>query len=718
MVRTIWSWLVVSAFFATPLAHAQAVADEDARVLDEIIVTATLREVALQDLPMSVGVLTESLLDDINALNIEDIWRLVPSVAVRDAPFGGHSVAIRGLVDSDSFLSTESINAFYVDDTAITYAPGLFSTVGNVAVLDLNRVEVLRGPQGTLIGANSMGGAVRMISNEPDIDARTGQMDANLSSTDYGDWNYGARVMLNLPVGSDSALRFAGLYQDDGGFVDDIFQGTSDFNDMQRAAGRLSWLWNASDDVEVLARFYAENLDSGGYNYADPIGRDWVGLLTTDKYQVIRYSDEPRDEDLRLASLRLRWQFDWGELYSATSWYEKDIDLRFDFSPELFFFLGLDGAAPYRVQTGQRDISQEIRLTSSDSARLKWLVGFYWLDQDASRLEVGSAPTFGLDLLDSSTDSKREDIALFGELGWQITDNLEAAVGARWYQIDRSERTFSGTMFGIGETSAEGRMDDIVPKVSLSWSVADDVMIYGLVSQGFRPGQPNGQFAIETCGAREVLDPDSITNYELGIKSQFANRRVSLNATAFHIDWDDMQFNAFELTCPTPLLDNLNEAESRGVEVDFNWLATDTFSLQGGFGYNRAKITTGTDNPAFDVPPGTRMPNVPEWTANLAGTWEFQWSEQVAGYVRVDAQYIDSRTTLYDQSPDFPIRESLPSYSLVNARVGAQFDAWSAELFSTNLTNELAELFCCRALWDPAVSRPRTIGLRGSWYFE
>ncbi len=156
-------------FLISIQASAQeAVGDGRERVLEEIIVTATLREVRLQDLPMSVGVLSGKQLEDLGAISLDDWWRLIPNLNVRDGAFGGNSVIIRGLADSDSFQSTESINTYYVDDTAMTFVTGLFTTPGDAAVLDVKRVEVLRGPQGTLIGANSMGGAIRVITNDPD----------------------------------------------------------------------------------------------------------------------------------------------------------------------------------------------------------------------------------------------------------------------------------------------------------------------------------------------------------------------------------------------------------------------------------------------------------------------------------------------------------------------------------------------------------------------
>ncbi len=278
--------LVCVVLLLTPSAFAQVTGSDgdDPGVLEEVIVTATLREVKLQDLPMSVGVVTGSDMDDIGAVSIDDVWRLVPNLAVRDAPLGGRSFIIRGLADTDSFQSTESINAFYLDDTAFTYVTGLFSAPADVAMLDLQRIEVLRGPQGTLVGANAMGGAVRMITHEPDPAAATRRFEANLSNTENGGWNYGGRFTWNQPTGPNSAVRFAALYQGDDGFIDDIGRRIRDYNDQRRLAGRFSWLWDVSETFEVLVRVYGENIDTGGASttrirWANP-GRDCLRRMT------------------------------------------------------------------------------------------------------------------------------------------------------------------------------------------------------------------------------------------------------------------------------------------------------------------------------------------------------------------------------------------------------------------------------------------------------
>jgi len=716
---------------AASLSYERTWADdpfEEEMELEEIIVTATLREVSLQDLPMSVGVLTERDLRDVGAVSIDDVWRQVPNLAVRDAPFGGRSFIIRGLTDTDSFLSTESINAFYLDDTPITYVSGLYNAPGDVALVDLQRVEVLRGPQGTLVGANAMGGVVRMVSNEPDTEAPSAHVEANLSHTDHGGWNYGGNAVWNQPTGPDSALRFAALYQDNDGFIDDIGLGRENINSQKRLAGRFSWLWNISDSWEVLARVYAENVDSGGYNYADDVGRDWSGMLTGGDYEVVLSVPEPHEEELRIASVRLQWQGDQSEFNSSTSYYRKDLSLVLDWSTEHWYIFGLDHPAFGASVSRQEDFTQEFYLNSTGGGRFEWLIGAYFLDQK-DRLDewlgsedlpfefLGVPAGETIVYVDSRRLTKRRDKALFGEVSWHFTDSLVGTAGLRWYDSHRTQQVGEGGIFIIPGT-AEGNSNGTVPKVSLNWDINDQTMVYGLVSRGFRPGQFNGPGAIGLCDARPVIDDDELTNYELGAKYRSGNGDVTVNTSVFKIDWKDMQFNAFDEACPFPDLENVGEASSKGFELDFSWLITGNFHLQGGLGYTDAKLDSGFVKEGVNIPAGTKIPNVPKWTANIAGTWEFAWRSEWPGYLRADVQYVDDRTTLFDETIDYPTYRKIDAYTLVDLRLGAAHENTLVELFITNLFDERAEMFCCRSFYDPAVNRPRTIGLRGSWNFD
>ena len=714
-----------------PVFAQDDVSSNETLVLEEIIVTATKREVNLRDLPLSVGVLSGSTLSEIGAIGMDDYWRMIPSLNVKDGPLGGNTAIIRGLSDSVSFSQPESLNAFYIDDTAITFVPGLYATPGDPALVDLARVEVLRGPQGTLVGANAMGGAIRVITNEPDVEEPLRKLDLNLSNTAHGGWNYGGNFILNQPLrNGNSAIRLAAFYQDDDGFIDDIGLQRKDINSEQRGGARISWLWNVSDSFEVLVRAYAENIETGGYNYADPIGKPALGLLTEGDYEVALLSPEPRDEELRMASLRLRWQTAWGEIYSATSWFEKDTSLNADWSPEFNFNFGFYHLAPFHTEVGQKDLSQELRFSSDGSGNFNWLAGLYYLDQEATRFDTGSAPGIHEDcpgcfpfigpdelLLLFHEQSSRKDIALFGEVSWRFRDDFEATFGGRWYQIKRDLASQGFFAFFPLDELVSGDGDDFVPKFSLSWDVSDHVMVYGLVSEGFRPGQFNTPAARDVCGARTIIDSDSLRNYEFGTRTSLANDRVGLNVTAFHIDWDDIQTSVFQLDCGFTVLENAGKATSDGLELELNALLTDNFRLQGGIGYNKAELAEAS--PAFNAPKGLRIPNVPKVTASLAATWNFAWNDRIGGFLRGDVQYVGSRTTSFDPTvlEMTPTPARLDDYFLVNLRVGGDKGRWNNELFVDNLFDEVADLFCCRLFVETAINRPRTIGVRTRYDF-
>jgi outer membrane receptor protein involved in Fe transport len=262
-----------------------------------------------------------------------------------------------------------------------------------------------------------------------------------------------------------------------------------------------------------------------------------------------------------------------------------------------------------------------------------------------------------------------------------------------------------------------GEGEDFVPKLALSWDVSDQVMVYGLVSEGFRPGQFNTPAARDVCGAPTILDSDSLRNYEIGARTRLADERVGLNVTVFHIDWDDIQTSIFDFDCGFTVLENGGKASSDGFELEFSALLTSSVSLQGGIGYNDAKLEEPI--PAFNAPEGQRIPNVPKVTANLAAIWNFAWNDRMGGLFRGDVQYVGSRTTSFDptMSEQTPAPASLDAYYLVNLRLGGETGPWFTELYVDNLLDEVADLFCCRLFVETTINRPRTIGVRTRYEF-
>ena len=489
---------------------------------------------------------------------------------------------------------------------------------------------------------------------------------------------------------------------------------------------RASLLYSPLPGLEVLARVHYEDREQGGYNYADPVGKPEFGLVTGD-YEVALLTPEFRDEEMTIASLRIDWELDIGKFTSVTSWYERDIDARLDWAPEFKYdFFGFYYPARGDIEQEQQDISQELRLSSHADADLQWLLGLYYLDQDydtdgkllAEGIHEACPGCFPFirengEMLDEQRETTREDLALFGELSFPLGEELTATLGARWYDTEQDRDVEGYFMFApVLDDSVSGDTDGMVYKAALAWEPRPELMLYALAASGFRPGQFNDSGPREQCGAEPLLDSDELWNYEVGARSEWFQRRLMVNLTAFYIDWTDIQTSTRTPDCPFPILDNAGEASSLGFELEYSAVFSEWLSIDGSVGYNEAELED--DNPGFNAEAGDPLPNVPEWTASIAANISYPVTRALTGYTRLEAQYVDSRPTVFNREEAMAKGQPLEidSYSLVNLRSGIEWRQWRAELFADNLLDEEADLFCCRLRAETTVNRPRTIGLR------
>ncbi len=334
-IRGITASFTLAIITATTQAQESA-ADNGQQVLAEIIVTATRRDTALQDTPLSIGVLTAQEIEDNGALHIFDYWRMIPSLAMTDWGFAGNRFIIRGLSGSSGPETDESLTANYLDDTLLISPQGLFTHAPSFKLVDINRVEVLRGPQGTLFGAGSMGGAIRLITNQPDAARFTQSYEAMISNTAHGDINHGFTAVWNLPlVENRSALRLVAYRFDDDGFIDDIGQGHDNANAVTTTGLRLSGSARVSDRFDVNAKIAYEEMKLDGFNFVDPNGKPPVGLIITDDYQAALMTDEWRDEETILFNVNLNYHSTVGDFVSVTSFFDSETNAQLDISESI-----------------------------------------------------------------------------------------------------------------------------------------------------------------------------------------------------------------------------------------------------------------------------------------------------------------------------------------------------------------------------------------------
>jgi outer membrane receptor protein involved in Fe transport len=721
----------------------QTSAGEASDIIEEIIVTATRRESALQDTALSVAVLAENDLEDAHLRDFEDYWRMIPSMAVTDSGPFGTRVTLRGLSGNASARSDEALTAVYLDDTPLTPPEGFFTSPPDIYLVDIDRVEVLRGPQGTLFGASSMGGAVRTISKLPELSRVTHAYSGGMSSTHSGGLNYEIDATWNLPIIDErSAIRLAAYYRELDGYVDDIGLGQSNVNSRETAGFRLSARSRIGDNGSVTARVQYQNVDMGSFNEVDPNGKPEIGLPTTDNYQLALLVDESRKDTFLLYSLELELASALAEWTSITSYIENDADYIVDISDEMNTYFG--GYLPASIAGfyDQQAFTQEFRVASSDDGPLDWLLGLFYLDQEVPRFDIAPAPGFndipfcvtfdppppanapaptcsGLPdgeevLMFEPITATRKDYGVFGELGYRFHDHWEAAVGARWYQI---EKTLFGTSSGFFvdgfdvPTDVASDEDGVNAKGSLKFHASDELMIYALASQGFRPGGANDPSLQGICtDAPPQYDSDSLWNYELGAKTRWVDNRVSLNATLYHMDWSDAQIVVASPVCAQTYVDNVGQATSEGIELELAALLGNGWDIAIGAGFTDAKLDEALPNANIDAPAGTELPNVPGMTASLAATRNFRVFD-LPGHVRVDAHYTGSSYSDIDRA----IRVKKPAYTLVDLALGIETDRWRTEIFVDNLLDEQAMLFCCRLNSEFVTNRPRTIGIRATY---
>jgi len=704
-------WLVYIVWLISPELRAQekAAGPVDQRVLEEIIVTATKREVSLLETAMSVGVLTGQELSDSGDLSILDYWRQVPSLVVADQAFGGNRIIIRGLGEEPNGIS-ESMTAVYFNDTPINQADGLFSQSPDYMLVDVERVEVLRGPQGTLFGASAMGGAVRTVTRSPDPESAGGYLEAGLSSTAHGGIGYGASLVWNQPLGQSTAVRMVAYYEDRAGWVDDVIGDLSDINDQKTGGLRVSLASAITDSLSLTALVQYQDRDLGGFNVSDPLGKPEIGVLTDGDYQVVQLSSQFRDGTASLASLTLNYSAAWADWTSITSWTAYDLFLQIDLSEEFRYnpnspFYGFYFPITSQTDYQQEAFMQELRVASRPDSGVQWLAGLFYFEQDVPRVDA-----FYLDdnfVLEQRVDDSRRDYGVFADATWPLTDRWEGTLGIRWYRVEKHNRGFLDEQVSTLDYDEDG----FTPRASLAWQPRESMTWYVLASKGFRAGGANTPLAVRDCNAPEAFESDNLWNYETGLKSRWRDNRVEVNFSVYTMDWSDAQVELDFPNCGNVYVANAGEVSSKGLEFELTARMTSSWDVKLVAGYNDAQVEKTV--PGSGITAGTPIPLIPDLTAALSSTNWFSLMGRT-GFFRADVQYTGSTTTsLYPA-----LNEKQDAYTLVNLRIGLEDESWRVTLFADNLFDELASIVCCRFDGAFSTNRPRTIGVRGSWLFQ
>ncbi len=766
------SILAASAALATGTASAQSTgADANQLILEEVTVTAQKREQNLQDVPISISVLNAETIKDLGIASFEDYALMLPSLSYKSVGPGTATIIMRGAADGGDGNASGSQPSvgLYLDEAPVT-------TIANnldIHIYDIERIEALAGPQGTLFGGSSQSGNLRIITNKPDPSGFSGGFDVGGYGTSGGDPSYSIEGFINMPLSETAAIRLVAWSIKEGGYIDNIagsrtyqLEGGYGYNaDPLAPYGRTNTINNDSlvkDDFNELTKSGLRaalrvDLNENWVANASVIYQDMETEGTWDHdpdnvgdHNIQRFFPDFRNEEFMQAAWGLEGEFGNHKLVYAGAYLDRDVQYQSDYTAygEDAYWVpyyvcdysatGIDLATQTNTDctsleefythddTWKRN-THELRLQSMGDGRLQYTVGAYyttiehvylqqWHQPGISPNQVvpGNAPNVFF-----RTDQRREDseTALFGELTYNFTDAVSGTFGVRFFENDSELAGVVGwgpVIFGNADTTVDAKTDDSdnIIKANVAWKISDDHMVYATYSEGYRPGGLNRDPGLIAIGKFEYT-PDILTNYEVGFKTTWLNHRLRLNGAVYFSEWEDIQYTIYDFNlsrcCGTTY--NLDTAEILGFELDAILAASEQWTLSGALSYNDAETTGDFVLPTgrLPVPKGTELPNVPTWKGNISSRYEFKVSDYNAYW---QLTYSFSDESYNEIRPDS--RTIQDSYGIANLRFGVDQGGWGIDAWVNNLTDEVAQLYVSARPYEPSTTtnRPRSFGAK------
>jgi outer membrane receptor protein involved in Fe transport len=642
--------------------------------VETVIVTAEKRSEDVKTVPMSVTVLGGESLSRKAATSFADFINTVPGMSYASAEPGLTSLFLRG-INAGGVGATVGT---YIDETPYGSSSALANgtvTTPNLDTFDIARVEVLRGPQGTLYGANTLGGLLKFVTTAPSTAGFDNRFEVSGSDLDDGGNGYSVKGMLNVPVGEHIAVRVVGYHDSTSGYIDDPGRGVTNVNGHRSTGGRASVLFDLTDKLSLRLSAVGQNLTANGNNAVD---LNVVGPNFTPKYGMYKQQRVAADSSAvryRVYNATLNWDLDWAALTSATSFGTFHDDLLTDDTGVLGAFVG--------AHLAQHKFTQEVRLASpQDGSPFEWLIGGYYtnetavLHQDVLLSPVG--PSVGFVQLDSQYVER----AVFGDVTYHFTDAFDVQVGGRY-----SHNGQSALETGLASAGGVSSGNEFTWSVSPRYHLDENTMLYARVDKGWRPGGPNALPPGPHPGVPTSYNADSMINYEAGVKSTLLDGELSLDASIYYIDWSDIQL--LVLSGGFGVNTNGGKASSRGAEWSIEWLPIDPLKITFGGAYTDAHLTSPTDPLLVGAPSGARLPWTPRWTTNVDVDYTFDPMGDITPFIGGSWRFIGERKSDFGGfvvAPT-PNQFNIPSYNVLDARIGFDWSDWEVELYGKNLSD-------------------------------
>ncbi|WP_417317726.1 TonB-dependent receptor [Emcibacter sp.] len=730
------SILLSGGFAVSTLASAEEAANMTN--FDEIVVTARKRSETLLDVPMSINVVSEARIEKMGANDFTDILGTVPSLTAYQNGPGRTRIAIRGVSNgggNDNDTQNQETVGVYLDEIPISMG----ALNPELSLFDLERVEVLRGPQGTLYGAGSMSGTIRLVSKKPNLNEVEGKAEVGLSTINKGGENYSLKGLVNVPIIEDKiALRTSGYFLSNGGYIDNVLAGheAEDVNNGTSKGVKVAARFQVNDALTLDFTFMHHDYSDNGR----PEDVDSAGELARNYPSFDGYDDE-----MQIYNLTMTYDMGAAELVSSTSYFKRDvINPR---SLDQFYVLvdGFGDLTPHELVdfTKTDTFVQELRVASTTDSPLQWTVGTYFDQKDVAYENTwpvpGSDDVLGVPASDfgaptdyiyyGTDDLTVKSFALFGEAYYSF-DKLTVTAGLRYFNWKQDIATYvSGIIAGGAETDnpAQGKADGFNPKLNVSYDLTDDMLVYGQVARGFRYGGINASIPLDVCGAEvdalgidvdtlKTFAPDKTWNYEAGVKGRMMDGKLMVNAAVFLIKWDDVQTSR-RFECGFGYRENVTDLTSKGVEFEVSANLVEGLTFSAGGTYMNSNLDT--DIPSLNAVSGDRAPYVPEFSLNATLEYVHQLSDEMDGFVWLNYQHVGHRQTEFNRA--YADYRDMDAYNLANIRVGVTWDNMEVSLFADNLFDSRGVVRSLRrAPFDPDGAirvQPRTIGLTAKTEF-
>ncbi|WP_262692839.1 TonB-dependent receptor [Kordiimonas aestuarii] len=684
------------ALLQSPVLAQETVADTADFTLEEIVVTAQKREQRLIEVPMSITALGGTELEERGIDSIQDLSFAVPGLTMREDGPGSYQIFLRGIANAYGGGSLVSV---YQDEVPMNLTG---YDVLPTRTLDIARVEVLKGPQGTLYGQGAVAGTVRYITNDPNLEDFEGHVDATLTSVAGGELGTEFTGIANVPlVRGKFAVRVAATVKNGGGWQDQPEAGIEDGNDEELTNLRFKALWRPNEDFELMATFVSYHAEYElGQGYEQP---DRTVFVAIDPSKELI----PKIWDYELYNLTMSYDLGAMEIMSSTSYVDQYHQYPFAYrGGEDTIYLGQYEGNDLRYNPGEQ-FTQEVRLSSTGEGPFQWTVGGFYRDMKRSLTAYFEYDYFGFVVTDQEffSENTSKSYAAFANASYKLTDRLEVGAGVRYFEDKGSETNG----FAPAAVTEEGKFDTVNPRFYLSYAVTDDLNFYASVAKGFRSGGFN-------TGGNPPFNPESLWSYEAGLKGTALDGALYFDLAAYYTEYNDMLRRGLVFLGPElglqQLVSNVGAAEVKGLEASFSWRATDALTFSASGTVIDAEVTEITADDTANIV-GDPIDYVPDFSFTLGANYDFMWSADMPGFFRVDYSYRDEMP--YVDRTSFP-GDNVPQYSdsigLLDARIGLTSGNVKFELFAQNLTNENKWIDPYHEWNNANRTRPRTIGVK------